>query len=264
MKKIIYIALCTVIAYGCKSPSAHEGKTDEPFRWSLLGDGTLTISGTGAMPDYGNDDDHAPWYNYRYNITRVNIEKGVRTIGDNAFYRCSQLTSITIPNSVTTIGEDAFALCRSLTSVSIGNSVTTIGSGAFGDCSSLTSITVSSGNTAYASEDGVLFNKSKTEIIRYPRGKAGFNYTIPNSVTTIGYLAFQDCESLRNVVVLRTTPPSMTSGTTTRGNREEFSDDTFYQCPLSSATLTVPYGSKAAYQSASGWKDFGTIVEATP
>jgi hypothetical protein len=55
-------------------------------------------------------------------------------------------------------------------------------------------------------------------------------------------------------VVLRTTPPSITSGTCY---------NTFYGVPLSSVTLTVPKGSKAAYESAEGWKNFGTIVEAT-
>jgi hypothetical protein len=146
---------------------------------------------------------------------------------------------------------------------------------------------VSNGNTAYASDDGVLFDKSKETIIAYPGGKTESSYTIPNSVTTIGDLAFQNCSnlisitipssattignvafegcsSLRNVVVLRTTPPSITSGTTDSyfdDSDDTFSDDTFYQCPLSSATLSVPSGCKEAYEGAAGWNEFGTIVE---
>jgi hypothetical protein len=77
--------------------------------------------------------------------------------------------------------------------------------------------------------------------------------TIGNSVTTIGEWAFYGCSNLRNVTVLRTSPPSITSGTTY--------DDTFSNVPLDSATLTVPKGCKASYQSAEGWKEFGTIVE---
>jgi hypothetical protein len=72
--------------------------------------------------------------------------------------------------------------------------------------------------------------------------------TIPNSVTTIGNRAFAHCRRLRNIVALRRIPPALRY-------------DTFCEVPLSSATLTVPQGSKAAYQSAKGWNEFGTIVE---
>ena len=58
----------------------------------------------------------------------------VTTIGQDAFYSCSGLTSVTIPNSVTTIGQDAFNRCSGLTSITIPNSVTIIGQGAFFFC----------------------------------------------------------------------------------------------------------------------------------
>jgi Flp pilus assembly protein protease CpaA len=369
----------------------------ETLTWTLDND-TLTIGGTGAMPNYFSNVT-TPWKSHLSSITTINVQNGVTTIGNSAFYgcssltsitipnsvtrigsyafencislasitipnsvitigvgafyNCSSLTSITIPNSVTTIGVGAFARCRSLTSITVGsgntayvsengvlldksktiiiacsrgktgsynipnsvttigdmafwgcsnltsitipNSVTNIGNEAFYGCISLTSITVSSGNTAYASEDGVLFNKSKTGIIQYPAGKTGSTYNIPNSVTTIGVGAFFDCRSLtsitipnsvttigvgaffscrsltsitipnsvitigkgafggctslRNVLVLKTTPPAL-------------GDDTFVGVPLNPATLTVPKGSKAAYQSADGWNEFGSIVEA--
>ena len=71
---------------------------------------------------------------------KYTIRKGVKVIGNSAFWLCSSLTNINIPNSVTTIGEGAFARCKSLTSINIPNSVTTIGEGAFDGCKSLTCI----------------------------------------------------------------------------------------------------------------------------
>jgi uncharacterized protein YjdB len=166
-------------------------------------------------------------------LTSITIGNSVTTIGNRAFYDCSNLTSITIPNTVTTIGDWAFSYCSSLTSITIGNSVTTIGLGAFQSCSGLTSITIGNSVTTI----GVQAFSGCSSLT---------SVTIPNSVTTIGNSAFSVCNSLRNVTVLRTTPPSI-------GNYN-FSH-------ASSATLTVPKGCKAAYQSANGWKDFGTIVE---
>ncbi|MDR3094952.1 MAG: leucine-rich repeat domain-containing protein, partial [Bacteroidales bacterium] len=93
---------------------------------ATLSDGTLTISGTGAMQNwYGAAP--APWYNDRTAITSVVIEDGVTTIGYYAFYWCTGLTSVNIPNSVASIGNYAFEYCTRLTSVSIPNSVTSIG-----------------------------------------------------------------------------------------------------------------------------------------
>ena len=70
----------------------------------------------------------------------VTIPNSVTSIGYEAFYGCTGLTSITIPNSVTSIGYEAFSRCTGLTSVTIGNSVTSIGSYAFYACTELTSI----------------------------------------------------------------------------------------------------------------------------
>jgi len=124
------------------------------------------------------------------NLTSVTIPNSVPSIGVRAFQDCTGLTGVTIPNSVTSIEHGAFFGCTSLTSITIPDSVTSIGKEVFFNCTSLTAINVDTANTVYISEDGVLYNKEKTALIQYPAGKTAAAFTIPDSVTSIEYEAF--------------------------------------------------------------------------
>ena len=135
---------------------------EDNLTWTLTADGTLTISGTGAMKDYNAAENLSPAY-MNSDVKKVVIEDGVTSIGELAFFKCSSLTNITIPDSVTCIEYAAFHGCSSLSSITIPNSVTSIGIYAFVICSSLTSI------------------------------------TIPDGVTSIGYGAFSECSSLKTI-----------------------------------------------------------------
>ena len=166
---------------------------EDNLTWKLYEDGTLTISGTGAMKNYNSDDNPSPAY-WNTIVRKIVIEDGVTSIGKSAFSDCSNLTSITIPDSVTSIGNDAFYNCTSLTSITIPDSVTIIGDSAFFYCISLTNITLSN-NITNIGNDAFYSCRSLTSI------------TIPSSVTSIGNLAFYGCSSLTSITI----PDSVTS-----------------------------------------------------
>jgi fibronectin type 3 domain-containing protein len=109
--------------------------------------------------------------------------------------------AFTVPSSIATIGAGAFWGCSSLVSIAIPSSVSTIMTDAFHYCGSLTAINVASGNPTYASVDGALYNKALTTLVRCPGGKVGFS--VPDSVSTIGHMAFYTCSSLTAVTIGR-------------------------------------------------------------
>lgn len=121
-------------------------------------------------------------------------------------YPASKMGAYAIPNSVMSIGDGAFGNCTGLVSVAIPNSVTTIGEGAFWNSRNLISINVAADNTHYSSEDGVLFDKDKSVLIWYPRGRQGA-YTIPDSVTYVKHGAFYNSTGLTSITI----PSSITT-----------------------------------------------------
>ena len=117
-------------------------------KWTIDGEGTLTISGNGQMRDFTLEEyNQSPWHSEIANIKKVIIENGVASIGEWAFQCCSSLTSISIPDSVTFIGEGAFYRCKSLKNITIPDSVIAMGEWTFKGCDDLT-ICCSSGSYA--------------------------------------------------------------------------------------------------------------------
>ncbi len=109
------------------------GSLDTGITWSLSSDGTLSFSGTGAIPDYAKKGTQ-PWAEYQDSadnyIKTVVIGEGITRIGDRAMQNCKKMTSVVIPDSVTSIGAWAFQNCYLLMEVSLSPDVQ-LGTGAF-------------------------------------------------------------------------------------------------------------------------------------
>ena len=133
-------------------------------------------------------------------ISEIYQDLPVVGIAEKAFKDCDSLTTIIMPNSVTEIGRRAFQGCSSLISMTIPASVASIESGAFEDCSSLQRIEVAAENQNYSSQDGILYNKEKTEFVHIPQAVKGA-VTIPEGVTEISNGEFSNRSLLTSIVI---------------------------------------------------------------
>ena len=196
-------------------------------------------------------------------LTSLTIPQSVTSIGYGAFYGCYGLTSVTIPNSVTCIGMSAFDGCSGLTSIGIPNSIDSIGGLAFYGCSGLTSIDIP--NSVTVIDKYAFVGCSRLTSVTIPNsvtciGMSAFggcsgltNVTIGNSVTFIGEGAFSGCCGLKDVYLYITDLSKVTSGLGLF-----YLNINYY----SDRTLHVPTGTRAAYQADERWSDyFGSIVE---
>jgi hypothetical protein len=212
----------------------------------------------------------------------------VTSIGEWAFAACG-LESLTIPTNVTSIGEAAFYDSK-LTNITIPAGVTSIGDQAFSYCMRLTNITVDGANSAFSSDEGVLYNKEKTKILVYPRSLSG-SVEIPNTVTSIGNYAFENCYYLTNITI----PTSVTrignyafcscniTSITIPTSVSSIGSYAFSRCGLRSITIErdtppscynntfndcgffskiyVPASAVSTYKAANGWKNYANLIE---
>ena len=129
------------------------------------------------------------------------IPKGIRIIGDKAFYECGNLTEVMIPETVTTIGDCAFWVCDGLTEITLPDSVKELTHTPFFACEQLREINVSPDHPVLSSIDGVLFTREDKTLICYPCGKEDTYYEVPEGICAIGYGAFCYCNLLTEIVV---------------------------------------------------------------
>lgn len=133
-------------------------------------------------------------------VRSVKVPEGIAKISDRAFFFCQDMDSIDLPESLQIIGGNAFYGCLSLTRLYIPANVISIDCLTFG-WTSLKEINVASGNSHYASRDGVLYNSSITTMIFYPPNKPGQEFTLPDTVTEIGFYAIDRPVNLKKLIL---------------------------------------------------------------
>ena len=253
----IEITDCTSSATSINIPSAIDGKSVTSIGNNAFYSckNLVNITIPDSITSIGNNA-----FEYCASLKSVLIPGSVKSIGNAAFNRCESLMNIEviknnsnyfsqdgvlfdknktkliqypignkriaydIPNGVKSFGDCAFDSCSTLKNITIPDSVTSIGWGVFSGSTSLTNIDVSENNLNYSSYEGVLFNKNKTELIKYPIGNERTSYNIPAGVINFGDV-FSDCKNLVNITI----PNSVTN----------IGVGAFWQCAnLASITIT--------------------------
>lgn len=188
-----------------RSIEPQSGTCGDNATWSISAEGVLTISGTGAIGDYTEND--APWQSLRADITAIVIEKGITRIGNYAFHDCWVATSAVLPEGLVEIGENAFRSCGALEEIDLPPELTTIGIGAFYYTSALTSITIPGSVETFLDA----FNDSGLETVTIENGVDEVDsyafcncyhlksVTLPDSIQSIGNYAFSGCQQLEEL-----------------------------------------------------------------
>lgn len=178
----------TLISIGAASFTNCKSLTNIPTPDSVTSIAKSAFSGTG--------------------FTQIPNFKNVKSIEEETYAHCHNLTNIIVPSSIETIGQNAFYFCQKLTSVEIKDNVKYIEYTAFSEVNDNTilagkfsSISVSENNQYFSSQDGILFNKNKTELVKFPEGKTDEQYVIPSTVTKISGRAFEHCVNLKDVTI---------------------------------------------------------------
>ncbi len=235
VRALTAVALLPVTLHTAVAEGETSGQFGNNLYWSFdESTGTLTIEGTGSMPDFGGigsvmGDAHItnrPWEAFRESIVKIVIDDGVSNIGNCAFggipgsydsivysgiLSYPMLREISIPESIETIGSGAFYGCANVEAIKIPHNVMNIGMSAFDSCQGLTEIEIPDlvttiSNRAFCGCTGlrsVIFGKSVTRI-----GKSAFygctslqTIMIPDNVTSIDSHAFSHCTGLQSITI---------------------------------------------------------------
>lgn len=132
-------------------------------------------------------------------LTEIKLPENLKIIEKQAFIY-SELEKINLPNTVTTIGNRAFINCWNLKEITLPENLEFMGKYLFNGCLGLQRIDISEENRWFSCADGVLLNKDKTELIKYPDGKSG-KYEIPEGVLVVKDSAFYGCNKITELTI---------------------------------------------------------------
>ena len=204
----------------CDWVSTNSGTLSTGQNWAFYSDGSLHIFGSGALPEWTEEQllaNEIPWM--RNSVSSIVVQKGITSIGAYSFAGLSKLTTVSLPSTVTSIGESAFDGCKALETVNLPTMLNIIHKNAFRDCasvkqfdiphytvfidgnvfagcSSLENITIAPNNNAFRVQNGCLIETSSATL------KTAFGTAqIPmdGSVTTIGEAAFEGNQTLQSL-----------------------------------------------------------------
>ncbi|MBQ4550914.1 MAG: leucine-rich repeat protein [Oscillospiraceae bacterium] len=186
MKKVLclLIAVCMIASvFPVTAFAAENGSCGENAVWSYA-DGVLTISGTGAIQSYENEEQ--PWDEMRRSIMKIVVEEGITAIGDYAFQYSLAATEVVLPQSLREIGEHAFEYSYVLEALELPEGLETIGENAFAQCKAVKKLEFPAGITQIP-DRACEYMTALEEVV------------IPEGVTAIGEYAFADCTRLTRV-----------------------------------------------------------------
>ncbi len=170
-------------------------------------------------------------------LTEITLPASLTTLSDQTFAGCTALTTVHLPEGLTEIGDRAFNGCTALAHLDIPVGVTKIGGSVFVDCMALTSIDLPHTLTSIGD---YAFNRSGLTAI-----------DVPQSVTELGGGLVRDCEDITAFHIRAAIPPHIIGST----------DVVIGATAGPNCTLYVPEGSRADYEAATQWANFGAIVE---
>ena len=206
------------------------GQCGSKVTWTLDGEGTLTLSGTGSVYTFKFDSTNGTVYreikdsetgevkervpnpfSSNDKIKKVVVEQGITSLGNYLFYDCRSLTEVQLPSSLKTVGSGTFRKCAALEGIQLPEKVTKIGSSAFMDATALKKIVIPEGVTSLG--DSTFRNCTSLEEITIPAGATSWGkhvfrwcsslttVEIPQGVTALKDYVFYHCSALKDVKI---------------------------------------------------------------
>lgn len=157
--------------------------------WVLTTDGTMILSGTGAVAAYDDRKD-TPWNDYRNQILGLEVQKGITSV--SGFSYCENLREVSLPEGLISLGKSAFLSCAQIQEIRLPKSLKTLGDGALAGCRSLTEIELPEGLEMI--DNDALASCNFTSVV------------IPASVTQMGYCVFNSDFNLKTVEIKGNVP----------------------------------------------------------